>query len=363
MLCFLLCLLGDGVHAFQLGKHDAASVRGMRRARGIPVGIHTAPHDGHAGLVGGGAYRSVSLGAWPLSKDPKGMPSEFPVRAARMSVTTAATVLTWYVTQSSNSQRSNVLASAAVTLICSLAAPGLGQAGMCGSFAGMTTSALLLPNYKYAVGLGAVTSIFFELLIHERNAFGGVGGRLGATAFLATHIIAATQGVATGVTFQSIQLMKPISSTVIKMMGWHAVGSVATIALREASDVSAAADPVRAAAVVGLLASLLVGINLNGWTVFTEQAALAVYGGAFVGMSLPSRLLNSSPPRNTTWQLLGSFAMAGALGGWIHSLTNHWNWWLGGWGGKAGFCSFLGVLLYQRIYKSWQSLCKKSKSI
>jgi hypothetical protein len=234
---------------------------------------------------------------------------------------------------------------------------------MCGSFAGMTTSALLLPNYKYALGLGAVTSILFELLIHERNAFGGVGGRLGATAFLATHIIAATQGIPTGVAFQSIQRMNFASSKVISMMGWHAIGSVATIALRKASDDSAAADPVRAAAVVGLLASLLVGINLNGCTVFTEQAALAVYGGAFVGMSLPSRLLNSSPPQNTSWQLLGSFALAGALGGWIHSLTIHWNWWLGGWGGKAGFCSFLGVLLYQRVYKAWRSLCKKSKSI
>ena len=56
------------------------------------------------------------------------------------------------------------------------------------------------------------------------------------------------------------------------MIGFHILGAIATIFLRESSDDSAAADPVRASLVVGLLGSLLLK---------DPMAVLAVYGGSF----------------------------------------------------------------------------------
>jgi hypothetical protein len=67
------------------------------------------------------------------------------------------------------------------------------------------------------------------------------------------------------------------------MILYHMLGAVATILLRESSDDSAAADPVRASSVVSLLGSLFLR---------DPTAVLALYGGSFVGMSLPSRLMH-----------------------------------------------------------------------
>jgi hypothetical protein len=42
-------------------------------------------------------------------------------------------------------------------------APGLGQAAMCGSFAGMSgAQVLLLPNWQTVMALGLLTSALFE---------------------------------------------------------------------------------------------------------------------------------------------------------------------------------------------------------
>ena len=103
------------------------------------------------------------------------------------------------------------------------------------------------------------------------------------------------------------------------MIGFNILGAIATIFLRESSDDSAAADPVCASLVVGLLGSLLLK---------DPMAVLAVYDGSFVGMSLPSRLIHgiSSPGQQrqqsqTPLSLFGSFAGAGALAGVFHALT------------------------------------------
>jgi hypothetical protein len=62
---------------------------------------------------------------------------------------------------------------------------------------------------------------------------------------------------------------------------------------KHASDDSAPTDPVHAAAypihaatLIALLAALVVGFGG-----FTDTGASAAYSGAFVGMSLPSRLM------------------------------------------------------------------------
>jgi hypothetical protein len=234
-------------------------------------------------------------------------------------------------------------------------APGLGQAAMCGSFAGMSSAqVLLLPNWQTVMALGLLTSALFEGMIHTRNLYLGLGGRLGLTAFIGVNVMALVQGVPM-VTATPMRGLKDAPFAV--MAGLSALGSVATIALREASDDSAAADPVRAASVIGLLAALVVGFGG-----FTDMGALATYGGAFVGMSSPSRLMRGLVPGKqlsaakpgfepSAARLLASFAVVGVFGGLVHALMMGYGLWAGGWGGKAGFCSFVGVVLYRGMAK------------
>ena len=136
-------------------------------------------------------------------------------------------------------------------------------------------------------------------------------------------------------------------------------GGVDLAKLRECSDDSAAADPVRASAVVGLLGSLFLR---------DATSVLALYGGSFVGMALPSRLMYGNAPgaprvgaAQTPVKLFGTFAGAGAIAGLIHAITIHSGWWNGGWGGKAGLCAFAGCWVYRGIGNTFDFLTKKKR--
>ena len=291
--------------------------------------------------------------AWPISRDPTGVTSDYPLTITRIAITVASCYLTWYA----QTQYSNVMASAAVTLVCSMVFDKrLGQAAFCGSFAGMCSQAVI-PTRNLALALGGITSLLYEIFIHAQNAFLGVGGRLGATAFLATSAVAYKTGVKTGLgrltLFGGTRALKLSAlrweSTIAPFAFWHAVGAVATIVLREVSDDSAAADPVRASAVVGLAGALLLPND--------AAAALAVYGGTFVGMSLPSKLMGLSAldlshrlfTLGNVVSLLLAFALSGALSGIVHGATIDWKLWQGGWGGKAGMCAFVGCMTYRSV--------------
>ena len=299
------------------------------------------------------------LQAWPLKKDPKGVAPDFPLTTARVAITIAATVGTWYAQTVGHS---NVMASAAITLVCSMCFDRrLGQAAFCGSFAGMSSS-MLVGDAKWALALGALSSAFFELFIHSKNMFLGVGGRLGATAFVATLIIALVQNISTGVAAFTLAKLKTsfFSDAVMSMIVWHAIGSAATIILREASDESSAADPVRASAVVGLLGALVLK---------DKAAALGVYGGSFVGMSLPSRLMygilpgklkpGAELPTPSNMKLILAFAGAGCLGGLVHGLAAEAGVLAGAWGGKAGLFAFIGCLIYRGLGKARAAILKR----
>jgi len=276
----------------------------------------------------------------------------------RILVTCFSSVATWYLHLQNG--YSPVLASSAVTLLVSTCLDRrLGQAAFCGSFAGMS-GGHLLPNFGSAALLGALSSASYELLININNVCLGIGGRLGATAFLATGIFAKYRGVR----FIGRKLRRGVwssssgvSSVAISMILFHIMGAVATIMLRESSDDSAAADPVRASSVVGVLGSLFIN---------DPTSALALYGGSFVGMSLPSRLMYGNAPGNarpgqpqSAASLLASFAGAGAIAGLIHALTIHSGYWTGGWGGKAGLCAFAGCWVYRAIQGTWSYATKR----
>ena len=220
----------------------------------------------------------------------------------------------------------------------------------------------LAPNLSMALVLGALSSASYELLIHINNFCLGIGGRLGATAFAATALLAKYQGVASVGKKMRRGLWKAgagPSSVVISMVLFHMIGSVATIFLRECSDDSAAADPVRASSVVGLCGALFMK---------DPTALLALYGGSFVGMALPSRLMYGNAPGHpkaaqpqTALKLFTSFAGAGAISGLIHAITLHNGYWLGGWGGKAGLCAFAGCWVYRGIGNALDFVGNKAK--
>ncbi|KAL7535407.1 hypothetical protein ACHAXR_006469 [Thalassiosira sp. AJA248-18] len=283
---------------------------------------------------------------WPLMRDPQGDCLEFPGLVTRIMVTMLATLSTRYLHLIGGF--SPVLASSAITLLVSTCLDRrLGQAALCGSFAGMS-GGHLVPNLPMAMSLAAVTSACYEILIRINNLCFGIGGRIGATAFLATSIMAKYQGI--GSVGRKLrrglwQSGSGLSSIALTMILYHVLGSLATIFLREASVDSAAADPVRASSVVGLLGSLFLK---------DPMAILAVYGGSFVGMSLPSQLINGNTPVNarggkpqTAISLLTSFAGTGAMAGLIHAISIHWGYWNGGWGGKAGLCAFAACWVYR----------------
>jgi len=294
---------------------------------------------------------------FPLVRDPPGVSAEYPILATRVLVTVLATTATRYLHLFNG--YSPILASSAMTLFASICLDRrLGQAAFCGSFAGMC-GGHLLPNLSMTMALGGITSACYELLIRINNKCLGIGGRLGATAFLATSILAKYQNVG-GV---GRKLRRGLwgkagpSTIVVSMILFHMLGSISTILLREYSDDSSpVADPVRASSTVGLVGSLFIK---------DPMSILALYGGSFVGMSLPSRLMNGNMPGGnvqpqTALSLFTSFAGAGAIAGLIHAITIHYGYWNGGWGGKAGLCAFAGCWVYRGLASSIQYASKRA---
>ncbi|KAL7440243.1 hypothetical protein ACHAXH_008142 [Discostella pseudostelligera] len=295
---------------------------------------------------------------WPLVRDPPGVSPEYPLLVTRVLVTMFATLSSryWHLYNG----YSPVLAASAMTLLVSLCLDRrLGQAAFCGSIAGMC-GGHITPNLSMAVALGGVTSICYELLIHINNLCLGIGGRLGSTSFLATSILAKYQGVSVIGRKLRRGLWKNgagPSNILITMILYSVIGSLATIYLRECSDDSAAAEPLRASSVVGIMGSLFLK---------DPTAVLALYGGTMVGMSLPSRLMHGNAPGQATvnqpqtaLSLLASFTGAGAISGLIHAITIHYGYWNGGWGGKAGLCAFAGCWAYRGIGSIYQFIQKR----
>ena len=116
-----------------------------------------------------------------------------------------------------------------------------------------------------------MTAVAFEGLIWYGEAFLGVGGRLGATAFLVNSLFAWGTGVSTGIVgISGVSGWGLNSGAIGKMAVWHAVGSLATIGWWEMGKDGWSVDPVTASAGVGLVGALFLR---------EPSAALALYGG------------------------------------------------------------------------------------
>lgn len=288
--------------------------------------------------------KKILLGGMSL-RDPPGDSKEHPELLARALVIMFSTLATRQLHLINGI--SPVLASSAITLLTSTCIDRrLGQAALCGSLAGMC-GMHLVPNLSMTALLGVATTVSYEVLIRINNLFSGIGGRVGASAFVATSVMAKYQGVR----FVGRKMRRGLwsgsglSSIATTMVIYHAIGAALTIFLRQSSDVDGAADPVRGSSVVGLLGSICLK---------NPMAALALYGGTFVGMSLPSRLINGNAPGKprlgkpqSALSLFGSFTAAGAMAGLVHAFTIHSGYFNRGWGGKVGLCAFAGTWAYR----------------
>jgi hypothetical protein len=151
--------------------------------------------------------------------------------------------------------------------------PGLGAAMYCGAFAGMT-SEQVLPHPGWVLLAGALAGLLLNLL---QSSWGGIGGKLGSTAFLAVFGIV-------GLTF-AFRLQGPgehlhrytdLESVLLMLMLMALLSSQLTHWL---------SYPRRIGAVLGsALPSLLAGLLLPA------PLVAAWMGGSFGGMTAPDRL-------------------------------------------------------------------------
>ncbi|KAL3935822.1 MAG: hypothetical protein SGBAC_008735 [Bacillariaceae sp.] len=287
--------------------------------------------------------------------DPKGFAVDYPNTRGRFLASVVATLFTWHGISANG--LNPVMASSATTLAISLWSPGLGQAAFCGSFAGMNANG----NWGMMLTVASLTASLFEVLIHRRGKWVGLGGKLSFQAFMASNLTALLFGKATFGWVSRLPTSLPAMWAIIQAspigygMLCGALGSVLTIFLREVAEYNPnrdndLQDPVRSSAVIGILAAMAMGIG--GF--LDDYGAMIMFGGAFTGMSYPSRLLkgkgggtNLSRRDPTALQTLVWFGVAGAFGGFIHALTLTMKLWTGGWGGKAGTCAFTGALVFR----------------
>eukprot|EP00984_Skeletonema_dohrnii_P035666 scaffold35705_cov150-Skeletonema_dohrnii-CCMP3373.AAC.2 len=292
-------------------------------------------------------------------RDPPGDSKEHPELLARAMVIMFSTLATRHLHLVNGI--SPVLASSAITLLTSTCIDRrLGQAALCGSLAGMS-GMHLVPNLSMTALLGVATTASYEVLISINNLFSGIGGRIGASAFLATSVMAKYQGIR----FVGRKMRRGLwssaglSSIASTMVIYHAIGAALTIFLRQSSDVDGAADPVRGSSVVGLIGSVCLQ---------NPMAILALYGGTFVGMSLPSRLTNGNAPGKrrqgkpqSALSLVASFSAAGAMAGLVHAFTIHSGYFKGGWGGKVGLCAFAGTWAFRGCSVVAESMSQRQR--
>ena len=166
-----------------------------------------------------------------------------------------------------------VVASALIGLLGGLLIPAHGAAIYCGSFAGMSSAALLANGVEMLLA-GTVAGVVYVL---ARGTMTGFGGGLGTTAFAGT--------VFTGLGFRRIFAPAPMPAPPLawRIVLYAMVGALLTYWL----SVPLKHGPVIGSSVVGLVGGLLLPtLEPEAGTLL----AVAVFCASFTGMSSPKRL-------------------------------------------------------------------------
>ncbi len=211
-----------------------------------------------------------------------------------------------------------VLASGFVGLAGAMLAPKRAVAIYCGSFVGMASP----EAFESVAGVGLSGAVAGGLFALSERCFTGLGGRLGAVAFVGSLASALLHGAALH--------SQPVPAWDI---GLPVVAcAVAAAALTDFLNVRMGHGPVLASAFVGVAAALLLPA-MHGE--LGSTLAVVAFCASFVGMSSRGRLPNAF------WA-----AMAGLVCGVMFLFTTPW---LGGAGGK------LGTLAFGSTIACWQA--------
>jgi hypothetical protein len=250
-----------------------------------------------------------------------------------------------------------VKASSVTALVATLVLPEkLALAALCGSFAGMATVSVI-PGVSASVVLGGVCAGTMALFDRKKWLI-GVGGRLGFIAqcactsqFLVSSyfytpassvkLIGAYPGIG-----QLLSQLAPISFFTVAGALFMRLWKESLTKKSKIKPSSAIVDSlfkrlstsVAAVGATGLVASL-----------FPPSIAGPAFCGSFIAMSSPAKL-------ETYGSLVGASVMGGVsqliLAGAL----------LGGWGGKLGTASLLGVILYNMLASARISVLTKKAS-
>jgi len=284
------------------------------------------------------------------------------------------TVLTYVLNNHRNFNLGPIKASCTVGLLSAIFLPqSLVVPTFGGSFAGMARVAVIPSGIFPPLILGLLCSTMINIF-DERKWFVGIGGRLGLMAQLACTIqfILSTALVghrfpivvspagggaklvdlaayATWTKQRWISLLPLCSSTVLGalfMNTWkEAFTAKSNQSIEEMGPFLSGiacrlSTPVAAVGVTGLImmSSIFSRSSIVG------PAALC---GAYVAMSSPQKI-------ETHGELIGASIMAGICQWMLSGVL------LGGWGGKLGTASLIGVLLYRALHARFGSFLSKS---
>lgn len=259
------------------------------------------------------------------------------------------TILTYYLNNHRN--WGPIVASSMVGILSAVSLPlPLALASFCGSFAGMAKAAVISSRSMVpsVLLLGAVCAAMMAIFDRQKWLV-GVGGRLGFIAQCACTLQfvffslmidkAVTPGVAAlvGSFGDPIQVLSKMPLVCLSTLGGALFMSFWKEAMaekvRENKDDRAKSqlyqrlsNSVAASSIVGLLAGALLPAGVAG----------PAFCGSFIAMSAPAKL-------ETYGSLIGASIMGGLCQQAMSGVLQ------GGWGGRLGTASLLGVLSYRLI--------------
>jgi len=243
------------------------------------------------------------------------------------------TMLSWSLQNSAATQINSVISSSITGIIAVRLFPEYSAIAYAGSFAGMSSTAVI-PNPLWALVLAGVVYVGY-FVSGKVTYFKGMGGRLGTTAFISNAIMVLIlyynypgyvipywrpdnyQNL--DPTFISACLLIPVA------------GAMTSILIRK--NLANMNHPVAAASLTGMIGSSLL-LQLP----YSRNTALPLqwYAGAFVGMTLVDHF-----PSYIYYALSG--LIAGMIEVGFYGLSS------GQEGGKAGLIAFISVILTAKI--------------
>lgn len=229
--------------------------------------------------------------------------------------------------------------------LCGATFPHLITAAACGVYAG-SVSPQTLPSLWWVALLGVLTSAVWQL-VSKHKLMLGLGGRLGASAFVAMNLTAV---VAFGLD-SSVSFGRYYNNSFEFSWEEVLVSTAACIFLASTSGymrlvAQVPVNPVLLPSAWALFCML--AVSLNGDYQYNASIFGGLAVGAYVGMSSASKLSS-----------FYSFLAVGLVAAiWMQLLRPVCI----GFGGKSGFTAMVGVVTYELVQKGGKHLCRQLRA-